>query len=73
MIACRDSHLKKSRLSTVDGLVWFGFMAYQPFHGRLTLKLSRCLEEVNILKWMTKEKTTLFQKDPPKKILQQLD
>ena len=46
-----------------DGIHGFWFKKYTSIHGRLALEMNRCLQGVQIPEWMTKEKTTLIQKD----------
>ena len=36
-------------------------------HDRLALELSRCQQEASMPEWMTKGKTTLISKEPPKR------
>ena len=43
-----------------------GFTKITSIHDRLVIEMKRCLEETNIVKWMTKGKTILIQKDPKK-------
>ena len=49
-----------------DGKHGFWFKKFTSIHGRLALEMNRCLQGVQVPKWMTKEKTTLIQKDPSK-------
>ena len=39
-------------------------------HNRLAIEMNRCLEEIDMPEWMTKGKTTLFQKSPKKELPQ---
>ena len=45
-----------------------GFKKFTSIHDRLAIEMNRCLEEAEMLEWMTKEKeeTTLIQNDPLK-------
>ena len=45
----------------------FWFKKFPFIHDRLVIKMSSCLEETGIPEWMSKGKTTLIQKDPPKR------
>ena len=49
-----------------DGIHGFWFKKFTFIHERLAIEIKRCLEETDILKWKTKGKTTLIQKDPQK-------
>ena len=57
--------LKKSILKTPghDGIHGFWFKKFISIHDRQSLEMNRCLQGVNIPKWMTKGKTTLTRKD----------
>ena len=46
-----------------DGIHGFWFKKFTSIHDRLALEMIKCLQTN---KWMTKEKTTLIQKDPNK-------
>ena len=42
------------------------FKKFTTIHDRLVLEMNRCLQEEHVPEWMTKERTTLIQKEPPK-------
>ena len=44
----------------------FCFKKFTSIHDRLALEMNRCLQDAHVPDWMTKEKTTLIQKDPSK-------
>ena len=46
-----------------DGIHEFWIEKFMSIHDRLTLEVSKCLEEANISKWMAKGKTALIHKD----------
>ena len=50
----------------LDGIHGFWFKMFTSIHDRLAIEMNRCLQEIDIHKWMTKGKTTLIQKDPQK-------
>ena len=49
-----------------DGIhgIWFSKIIY--IKDKMAIKINRCLQEIDIPEWMTKEKTTLIQIDPQK-------
>ena len=50
-----------------------GYKKFTTVHDRLALEMNRCLQEAQVPVWMTKGKTTLIQKRPPKRnLLKQL-
>ena len=49
-----------------DGIHGFWFKKFTSIHCRLALEMNRCLQGAQVPEWMTKEKTTLIQKDPSK-------
>ena len=49
-----------------DGIHGFWFKKFASIHDRLALEMNRCLQDAQVHDWMTKGKTTLFQKDPSK-------
>ena len=49
-----------------DGIHGFWFKKFTSIHGRLTKEMNRCLKGAQVPEWMTKEKTSLIQKDPSK-------
>ena len=54
--------------SVHDSIHVFWFQKFSSIRDRLTLRMNICLEETDILEWMTKGKTTLIQKDPKKEL-----
>ena len=50
-----------------DGIHDFWFKKFTSIHKRLALEMNKPLQTAHIPKWMTKERTTLIQKDPNKK------
>ena len=49
-----------------DAMHEFWFKECMSIHERLTLEMSKCLEETNLLELMTNGKTNLIRKDSPK-------
>ena len=49
-----------------DGIHGFCFKKFTSIHGRLALEMNRWFQDAQVPEWMTKEKTTLIQKDPSK-------
>ena len=49
-----------------NGIYGFWFKKFTSIHIRLALEMNRCLQGAHVLKWMTKGKITLIQKDPLK-------
>ena len=60
--------LKKSKWKTPgpDGIHGLWFKKLTIIQDRLALEMNRCLQEAHIPQRVTKEKTTLIQKDPRK-------
>ena len=48
------------------GIHGFWFKKFTSIHDRLALEMNRCLQDAQVLEWMTKGKTKLIQKDPSK-------
>ena len=48
------------------------FKKFTSILDRLTLEMNACLVKINITEWMTKEKTTLVQKEPQRNGIQKL-
>ena len=46
-----------------NGIHWFWFKKFTSIHDRLAIEMNRGLQETVISEWITKEKTTLTQKD----------
>ena len=53
-----------------DGIHDFWFKKFTSIHGRLALEMNKCQQGAQVPEWMTKEKTTLIQKDQAKELLQ---
>ena len=51
------------------GIHGFWFKKFTSIHDRLALEMNRCLQDAQVPDWMTKEKTTLIQKDQVKELL----
>ena len=49
-----------------DGMHCFWFKKFTSIHERPELEINRCLLGAQVLKWMTKRKTTLIPRDPSK-------
>ena len=49
-----------------DGIHGSWFKKFTSIHDRVAIEMNRCLQDTQVLEWMTKGKTTLFQKDPSK-------
>ena len=49
-----------------DGIHGFWFKKFISIHDRLAIEMNRCLQGAQEPEWMSKEKTTLIQKDPSK-------
>ena len=49
-----------------DGIHGFWFKKFTSIHGRLSLEMNRCLQDVHVPESITKGKTTLIRKDPRK-------
>ena len=66
---CKETHPKIPNWKSPDrdGIHRFWLKKFTPIHDRLSTETNRCLQEANILEWMTKGKTTLIQKDLKKK------
>ena len=50
-----------------DGIQDFWFKKFTSIHGKLALEMNRCLQDVQVLEWVTKGRTTLIQKEPSKR------
>ena len=65
----RFTHKKKIKLEN-DRPWWYTWILVQETHlhsHRVALEMNTCLQGEHIPEWMTKEKTTLIQKDPLKR------
>ena len=49
-----------------DGVHGFWFKKFASIHDRLELEMNKCLQRADVPEWVTKEGTTLIQKDPNK-------
>ena len=49
-----------------EGIHGFWFKKFTSIHDRVALEMNRCLQGAQVPDWVTKEKTTIIQKDPSK-------
>ena len=51
----------------LDGIHGVWLKKFTSIHDRLAIEMNRCLQEADVLEWMTKGKIILIQKDPRKR------
>ena len=62
----KTKNISKWKTPGYDGIHGFWFKKFTTLNDRQVFKMNKCLKEAYLPEWITKEKTTLIQKDPSK-------